>query len=120
MVLTTGVPTRSTLAVPVGCDAVTLEEFRGTVAEVAGLEPADVDPDDFLVDDLGLDSQRLVELAAALAQRGIDVPEDLALEATTVGDAYRRCVAAAPHRPGASPVATGRDGSELQSDQEPS
>jgi acyl carrier protein len=68
-----------------------LDDFRALVAEVANVDVARVTPDARLAEDLDMDSLRMVELMAALAERGIPVPEDIALEADTVGRAYEAC-----------------------------
>jgi acyl carrier protein len=71
--------------------ALSLDDFRALVAEIAKADLAAVTPDTRLVEDLDLDSLRMVELMAALAERGVPVPEDIALDGGTVRRAYESC-----------------------------
>jgi acyl carrier protein len=67
------------------------EEMRVALAEVleevASIEPADVQPDRSLVEDLDIDSLLMIEMVVALEQRfDIKLPDDGVSELVTVGD----------------------------------
>ena len=64
-----------------------LAEVLGTVA---GIDPADVDPEKSFTEDLGIDSLTMVEVVVAAEDRfGVLVPDDEWARFTTVGDALR-------------------------------
>jgi acyl carrier protein len=64
-----------------------LDALRDILADIAGVPPEDVQPDRTLVDDLGIDSLTLVEVAAAVQDVfEVEVPDEGLLELKTVGD----------------------------------
>lgn len=65
------------------------EEFQATLAGLLGLDVGQLGPDAHFVNDLGLDSLRLAELLLRLAQRGVELPPEVAWQVQTVGEAYR-------------------------------
>ena len=56
------------------------------LAELAGVELAEVHLDDRLTEDLGLDSVDRFELLSLFDARGLDLPEELVVTLATVGD----------------------------------
>jgi acyl carrier protein len=66
----------------------TLDEFRALIAEVAEIDVDRVSPGATLVGDLGLDSLHLLSLMAALAEQGVESPEDLVVNARSVEGIY--------------------------------
>jgi acyl carrier protein len=72
----------------------TEEEIREGLAailqEVAGTDPAEVEMDKTLVNDLDVDSLLLVEVVVAAEERfGVSISEDELKEGSTVGDLVR-------------------------------
>jgi acyl carrier protein len=64
-----------------------LDTVRDILMDVAGVAPEDVHPDRTLVDDLGIDSLTLVEVAAAVQDTfEVEVPDEGLVELRTVGD----------------------------------
>jgi len=64
-----------------------LDALRDILADIAGVPPEDVQPDRTLVDDLGIDSLTLVEVAAAVQDVfEVEVPDEGLLELKTVRD----------------------------------
>ncbi len=65
------------------------EEFQALLADLLGVDRARVRSESSFVDDLGVDSLRMVGLLLSLAERGYELPPEMAWEIHTVGDAYR-------------------------------
>lgn len=65
------------------------EEFRHLVAQELHVEESLVVPEASFVENLYVDSIRLVELMLILAEKGIAIPFEEAWSVRTVGDAYR-------------------------------
>jgi acyl carrier protein len=64
------------------------EAFRKAVAESGEVPLSKVKPDARLIEDLGFDSLRLLQLLAALVDLGVEEPEGVTLNAKTVQEAY--------------------------------
>ena len=63
------------------------EKVKSIIAEQLGVKPEEVTPEASFVDDLGADSLDTVELVMALEEEfGIEIPDDDAEKAKTVGD----------------------------------
>lgn len=64
------------------------EKIRSLIAEKLDVEPHDVRDESALVDDLGADSIRIVELIMAMEENfDIEISDDEAVKIRTVGDA---------------------------------
>ncbi|MDI7275122.1 MAG: acyl carrier protein [Anaerolineae bacterium] len=63
-------------------------EFRTLVAKELQLEPAQVEPQSSFVEDLMVDSIRMVDLMLRLEELGIVFPPEAAWDIRTVQDAY--------------------------------
>lgn len=65
----------------------TLTRLAAVLADVAGVDPAEVTADKQLADDLELDSLAMVEVTVAVEDTfGAKVPDDVASQFRTVGD----------------------------------
>ena len=67
----------------------TFEEFQHMLADVLQMEEGKLVPEASFVDDLMVDSSKLVELMLGLEENGITIPMESAWDVQTVGDAYR-------------------------------
>ncbi len=65
------------------------EEFQHMLADVLQMEEGKLIPEASFVDDLMVDSIKLVELMLGLEENGINIPMEAAWDVQTVGDAYR-------------------------------
>lgn len=68
---------------------ITFDEFRQLLAEELQLDETKIVPEASFINDLMVDSIRLVELMLRLDQEGINIPLEAAWDVETVGDAYR-------------------------------
>lgn len=68
---------------------ISFEEFRSIVAKELQVDESKVVPDASFVEDLFVDSIKLVELMLRLEEEGINIPLESAWDVETVGDAYR-------------------------------
>ena len=64
-------------------------EFQELLARLLDIDLARIEPEAYLITDLGVDSLRLVEVLLRLEELGLELSPDLAWEIQTVGDAYR-------------------------------
>ena len=70
-------------------EVLTLDQFRAFLAQTLGMEPAHVTDDASLLNDLAIDSLKLVEMMLQFElQLGINVASEAAWEIETVADAY--------------------------------
>jgi len=74
----------------------TFEEFRKIVAEELKVDEKLVVPEASFLDDLLVDSLRLVQLLLRLDEMELSIPPEVAWQIETVADAYRCCVEQAP------------------------
>lgn len=72
-----------------GRKPLTFDEFRHLIATELQLDEKDVGADSSFIDDLMVDSVRMVELMLRLEEMGISIPPEAAWEIKTVADAYR-------------------------------
>lgn len=77
------------------------DDFRALVAKVGGVSVDVVDKDTALWDELSFDSIRMVELMTAVAELGVEVPEDVTVDVESVWDAYEATSAALRRTPAA-------------------
>ena len=64
------------------------QDVRELIADIIEVDPASLDPDANLVEDLGMDSMMALEILASLEKRfKIKLPEDELLRITTVNRA---------------------------------
>ncbi len=68
---------------------ITFEEFQHMLADVLQMDEEQLVPDASFVNDLMVDSIKLVELMLGLEENGITIPMEAAWDVQTVGDAYR-------------------------------
>lgn len=68
---------------------ITFDEFKQLLAEELHLDESEIVPEASFINDLMVDSIRLVELMMRLEQEGINIPLEAAWDVETVGDAYR-------------------------------
>ncbi len=68
---------------------ITFEEFQHMLADVLQVDEDKVVPEASFVNDLMVDSIKLVELMLGLEENGINIPMEAAWDVQTVGDAYR-------------------------------
>jgi len=66
----------------------TFDEFRKMLAQRLGMPEAKFQPKATFLDDLGIDSIRMVELLLEFEGMGVKVPIEKAWEIQTVEDAY--------------------------------
>ena len=66
-----------------------VEGFCQLIATELQLDPGQVTPQSSLINDLLVDSVRMVELMLRLEEMGITIPPEAAWEIETVEDAYR-------------------------------
>ncbi len=85
---------------------ISFEEFRRLIAKELQLEESQVVPEASFVQDLFVDSIRLVELMLRMAEQGIDIPFEEAWNVNTVEDAYRLYSIHAGLNPQAPPQTT--------------
>lgn len=81
-----------------------LEDFRRLIARELQLDLAAVKPEASFVEDLLVDSIRMVDLLMRMEELGIAFPLEMAWEIRTVEDAYR-CYVEAAGGVGEAPVA---------------
>lgn len=68
----------------------TFDEFRHFLAETIGMREEFLTPEASLLNDLAIDSLKLVELILQFElQLGVSIPSSAAWDIETVGDAYR-------------------------------
>ncbi len=65
------------------------EEFQHMLADVLQMDEEKLIPEASFVNDLMVDSIKLVELMLGLEENGINIPMEAAWDVNTVGDAYR-------------------------------
>lgn len=64
------------------------QDIRALIADIIEMEPAQIDPDAHLVEDLGMDSMMALEILAAIEKRyKIKLPEDELPKITSVNRA---------------------------------
>ncbi len=69
--------------------ALSFDEFRQFLSNVLGIAEMALTPDAHFMNDLAIESLKMVELILQLEHRlGIRIPSDMAWEIETVGDAY--------------------------------
>ncbi len=68
---------------------ITFQEFQHMLAGVLQVDEDQLVPDASFVNDLMVDSIKLVELMLGLEENGINIPMEAAWDVQTVGDAYR-------------------------------
>ncbi len=68
---------------------ITFDEFKHLLANILQVEEDKVVPEASFVNDLMVDSIKLVELMLGLEENGINIPMEAAWDVQTVGDAYR-------------------------------
>ncbi len=68
---------------------ITFEEFQHMLADVLQMDEEKLVPGASFVNDLMVDSIKLVELMLGLEENGINIPMEAAWDVQTVGDAYR-------------------------------
>jgi acyl carrier protein len=68
---------------------VTFEEFQHMLADVLQMDENQLTAEASFVNDLMVDSIKLVELMLGLEENGINIPLEAAWDVQTVGDAYR-------------------------------
>lgn len=66
----------------------TLDEFRRLIATELQVDEAKVAPETRFIEELAVDSVRMVELMLRLEELGIGIPPEAAWEIQTVQDAY--------------------------------
>ncbi len=69
--------------------AISFEEFQHMLADVLQVDEDQLTPDASFVNDLMVDSIKLVELMLGLEENGVNIPMEAAWDVQTVGDAYR-------------------------------
>ncbi len=65
------------------------EEFQHMLADVLQIDEEQLIPEASFVNDLMVDSIKLVELMLGLEENGVNIPMEAAWDVQTVGDAYR-------------------------------
>ncbi len=68
---------------------ISFEEFQHMLADVLQMDEGKLVPEAAFVEDLLVDSIKLVELMLGLEENGINIPMEAAWDVQTVGDAYR-------------------------------
>ncbi len=68
---------------------ITFDEFKHLLANILQVEEDKVVPEASFVNDLMVDSIKLVELMLGMEENGINIPIEAAWDVQTVGDAYR-------------------------------
>ncbi len=68
---------------------ITFAEFQHMLADVLEIDEDKVVPEASFVNDLMVDSIKLVELMLGLEENGVTIPMEAAWDVQTVGDAYR-------------------------------
>ncbi len=68
---------------------ISFEEFQHMLADVLQMDEGKLVPEASFVNDLMVDSIKLVELMLGLEENGINIPMEAAWDVQTVGDAYR-------------------------------
>jgi acyl carrier protein len=68
---------------------ITFEEFQHMLADVLQMDENQLTPNASFVNDLMVDSIKLVELMLGLEENGVNIPMEAAWDVQTVGDAYR-------------------------------
>jgi acyl carrier protein len=68
---------------------ITFEEFQHMLADVLQMDENQLTSNASFVNDLMVDSIKLVELMLGLEENGINIPMEAAWDVQTVGDAYR-------------------------------
>ena len=67
-----------------------LDEFQGFLSDTLGIAQTALTPDTYFLNDLGIDSLKLVDLMLQFElQLGMRVPSEVAWEIQTVEDAYK-------------------------------
>jgi acyl carrier protein len=65
------------------------QQFSGFLARELKLDEAKITPEASFIEDLLVDSIRIVEMFLRLEEEGIDIPLEAAWEIDTVADAYQ-------------------------------
>jgi acyl carrier protein len=68
--------------------SLTFEGFCEELGAAFQVPPGSLAADTRFIDDLGFDSLRMLHLGALFERLQVDMPDDLAWEITTIGDAY--------------------------------
>jgi len=68
---------------------ISFEEFKHMLADVLQMDEDKLNAEASFVNDLMVDSIKLVELMLGLEENGINIPMEAAWDVQTVGDAYR-------------------------------
>jgi len=78
------------------CPHLSFEQFRQFLAEELTVDEAKITPEASFIEDLLVDSIRMVEMFLRLEAEGLDIPLEAAWQIETVGDAYQCYVSQAP------------------------
>jgi len=70
-------------------EPISFEEFQRILAEELQVEESKIVPEASFVNDLLVDSIKLVELMLRLEEMGVTIPLETAWDVETVGDAYQ-------------------------------
>lgn len=68
--------------------ALTFDEFREQLARTFEIPVDSLHSDTHFLEDLALDSLRMLQLGMALEHLGVGMPDEMAWEIQTVGEAY--------------------------------
>jgi acyl carrier protein len=78
------------------CPHLSFEQFREFLAQELTVDEAKITAEASFIEDLLVDSIRMVEMFLRLEEEGLDIPLEAAWQIETVGDAYQRYVDHAP------------------------
>ncbi len=70
-------------------EPISFDDFKRIIAQELQVDESKIVPDASFLEDLFVDSIKLVELMLRLEEEGIKIPVDAAWDVETVGDAYR-------------------------------
>jgi acyl carrier protein len=74
----------------ISANGMSFEQFRGFLSDTLGITEVALSPDAYFLNDLGIDSLKLVDLMLQFElQLGMSVPSEAAWEIQTVDDAYK-------------------------------
>ena len=74
----------------VSANVMSFDEFQGFLSDTLGVAEVVLTPDAYFLNDLGIDSLKLVDLMLQFElQLGMSVPSEVAWEIQTVDDAYK-------------------------------
>ena len=71
-----------------GTDVMSFEEFVKVIAEVTRVDVEKITPDASFLDDLYVDSIRMLEMLVTIEDQGLTISPEQAWRIRTVGDAY--------------------------------